>query len=265
MWRRRQTRDRGVGGSGFTGGNGAVGVVLCHGFTGSPASLQPFADHLVTAGLRVSLPLLPGHGTTWQQLNRTSWQDWFAVVDGAFRLLQRECEAVFVAGLSMGGALALRLAQIHGDEVRGLVLVNPSVTTTDKRFTVLPLLSRIVPSVAGITNDIARPGVSEYGYDRTPLRALVSVTDLWATVRRDLPRVNQPILIFRSETDHVVDPSSTRLIHHSVTSAEVTERVLTRSFHVATLDYEAEDIFTESVDFIRTHSDITSGEEVSDE
>lgn len=231
-----------------------MGVVLCHGFTGSPFSLRPFAEHLVGAGCRVSLPLLPGHGTSWQQLNRTTWHDWFAAVDGAFRALRRECDEVFVVGLSMGGALALRLAQVHGDDVRGIVLVNPSLGTADKRYLFLPLLSRVLPSLHAIADDIAKPGVTEHGYDRSPLRAGVSTMELWATVRADLPHVDQPILMFRSQTDHVVDGTSARLIHHSVASAEVTERPLTRSFHVATLDYEAEDIFTESVEFIARHS-----------
>lgn len=236
-----------------------MGVVLCHGFTGSPFSLRPFADQLVDAGCRVSLPLLPGHGTSWQQLNRTTWHDWFAVADGAFRALRRECDEVFVVGMSMGGALALRLAQVHGADVRGIVLVNPFVATSDKRFLLLPLLSRVIPSLDGVTDDIAKPGVTEHGYDRLPLRALVSLTELWATVRADLARVNQPILMFKSVTDHVVDATSARLVHHSVASAEVTERPLVRSFHVATLDYDAEDIFVETIDFIRGHSALTDG------
>lgn len=256
MWRSRPAQKTGVreNAAGFTGGSGRVGVVLCHGMTGSPFSLRPFADHLVDAGCRVSLPLLPGHGTSWQQLNRTTWHDWFAVVDGAFLALRRECDEVFVAGLSMGGALALRLAQVHGGDVRGIVLVNPFLATSDKRFLLLPVLSRVVPSLNGITDDIAKPGVTEHGYDRLPLRALASMLGLWAAVRAELPKVDQPILMFRSLADHVVDDTSARVIHHSVASGEVTERPLTRSFHVATLDYEAEDIFTESVEFIARHS-----------
>lgn len=230
-------------------------MVLCHGITGSPFALRGFAEHLLAAGFRVELPLLPGHGTTWQQLNRTTWQDWYAVVDRAYRTLSRECEQVFVVGLSMGGALALRLAQVHGTGVRGIILVNPSIGTSDRRYLFLPILSRITPSLAGITDDIAKPGVTEHGYARVPLRAVASMMELWATVRSDLDEIEQPILLFRSLNDHVVDATSARLLHESVGSAEVTERPLTKSFHVATLDYEAEDIFAESVEFIARHSE----------
>lgn len=252
--RAARDRDRREHAVRFDGGDGDVGIVLCHGFTGSPFSLRPFADHLVDAGFRVSLPLLPGHGSTWQELGRTTWQQWYAEVDRALVELSGRCEQVFVVGLSMGGALALRLAQRHAG-VRGIVLVNPSLTTLDKRFLILPLLSRLLSSVAGITDDIAKPDVTEYGYDRTPLQAVVQMTELWADVRANLPRVTQPILMFRSVTDHVVDASSSRLLLQRVGSSDVTERMLDRSFHVATLDYDAEDIFAESVDFIRRHAE----------
>jgi carboxylesterase len=220
--------------------------------------MRGWADHLVAEGFAVSLPLLPGHGTTWQELNTTRWTDWYAAVETAYLELQESCTQVFVCAMSMGGALAVRLAA-HHPEIAGVVLINPSLRTADRRFLALPLLSRLTKSAPGITDNIAKPGVSEFGYDRVPLRALVSLTELWAEVRTCLPRVTQPILVFRSETDHVVDPSSVRVLHRLVGSAEVTERPLHRSFHVATLDYEAEDIFRESVVFIRTHSAPAAG------
>lgn len=239
----------------YAGGAGSVGVLLCHGFTGSTHSLRPFADALVEAGLRVSLPLLPGHGTTWEDLNTRKWQEWYSEVETAYAELSRACDEIFVVGLSMGGALALRLAA-HHPAIRGVVLVNPSLTTADHRFRVLPALARFAASFPGITNDIAKPDMNEQGYDRVPLRALVSLTRLWSTVENDLPNVRQPLIVFRSVTDHVVDPSSIDLLYRKAGSPDITERPLERSFHVATLDFEAEDIFAESLDFIRAHSRI---------
>jgi carboxylesterase len=226
--------------------------VLCHGLSGSPWSMRGWAEHLAAEGFAVSLPLLPGHGSTWQDLNNTRWPQWYATVEKAFLALRRDCDQVFVAGLSMGGALALRLAE-HQPATAGLVLVNPSLITADKRFLLLPLLSRLMPSMRGITDDIAMPGVSEYGYDRLPLKALLSLTELWVDVRAGLSRVTQPILLFHSETDHVVDRGSARLLHQLTASADITDRPLHRSFHVATLDYDAKDIFAESVAFLRSH------------
>ena len=235
----------------FQAGEGPNGVLLVHGFTGTPQSMRPWAEHLVTAGFTVSLPRLPGHGTHWRELNATAWTDWYAHADAAFAELRDRCERVFLAGLSMGGALCLRLAEQHGDAVAGLVLVNPAIHITDPRMKILPVLKHLVPSLSAIGNDIADPAAREVGYDRNPLRALSSQTELWADVVANLNRVNQPLLVFRSEQDHVVDPSSLALLKEHVSSADAEFRTLTRSYHVATLDYEAPDIFAASVEFFR--------------
>lgn len=238
------------GAEAFEGGDGEIGVLLCHGFTGSPASMRPWADYLVGQGFRVSLPRLPGHGTSWQELNQTGWPDWYAAVDRALNTLSGQCRLVVVGGLSMGGALALRLAELHGDQIAGLVLVNPALHNSDPRLAVLPVLKHLRASVAGITNDIARPFTDELGYDRTPLKALASMLELWDITIARLQRVNQPILLYRSVHDHVVDAVSARLLQERV-HASVTERLLQKSFHVATLDYDAEEIFTGSAEFAR--------------
>ena len=235
----------------YEGGYGPAGVLLCHGFCGSPKSMIGWPRHLEAAGFRVLLPRLPGHGTDWQELNQTSWVDWYSTVDDAFASLHAQCDQVFLAGLSMGGALALRLAQQHGPFVSGLTLVNPVINITDPRMSALPVLRRVLPSLRGIVNDIAEPGRDECGYDRLPLRALYSQTFLWADVRRNLDRVGQPVLVYQAVHDHVVDPSSVRLIKTGVRSSDHTYIELHRSYHVATLDYDAEYIFDGSVAFFR--------------
>lgn len=244
----------------FAGGDGEVGVLLCHGFTGSPASMRPWAEHLVAAGYRVRVPRLPGHGTTWQELNLTRWQDWYARVDRELVELASETRTVVVGGLSMGGALALRLAEEHSRPrpdrfaapvpIAGLCLVNPALTNLDPRLRVLPLLKHLTGSVAGISNDIAKPFADEVAYSRTPLKALASMVRMWQLTIDDLHRVRQPILLFRSTHDHVVEPASARILRERVASTEIIERELQKSFHVATLDYDAELIFTESAAFI---------------
>ncbi|MGH3096276.1 MAG: alpha/beta hydrolase [Streptosporangiales bacterium] len=233
---------------------GSVGVLLCHGLTGSPRALRPWAEHLARAGYSVSLPRLPGHGTTWQEMTLTRWEDWYAEVDRAFRELRGCCERVVVAGLSMGGTLALLLAQRRGRDVTGLVLVNPSVMSLDKRLKLVPLLRYAIPSLPAIGGDIKKPGPSEGAYDRTPLKALYSLTKLWVVARRGLPRVRQPVLIFRSREDHVVEPANTDVIVAGISSAEVEVRDLDDSYHVAVLDNDAPAIFAGSVEFLRRHA-----------
>lgn len=229
---------------------GRTGVLLCHGFTGSPVSMRPWADHLAAAGLSVELPRLPGHGTSWQELNRTHWTDWYAAVERALFALAEDCDTIVVAGLSMGGCLSLRLAQQHPELVRGLVLVNPAVAQSDPRLLALPVLRFLRPSVKGISNDIAKPGQDEGAYERTPLHALHSQLAMWRQVRADLASVTQPILLLHSAVDHVVDDTSVRVITEGVASDDVTVVALPDSYHVATLDHDAPTIFARSVEFV---------------
>jgi carboxylesterase len=227
-----------------------IGVLVCHGFTGSPQSMKPWADHLTAAGYGVRLPRLPGHGTSWRDMQVTTWDDWYAEVDRAFNELRAAYDQVFVVGLSMGGTLALRIAQRHGDEVAGLVLVNASVKADKAMIRFVPLLKWLVPSVPGIGNAINKKGVTELAYEKVPLKALDSFARAWKLVQSDLPKVTQPVLLFRSVTDPVVHPSNSAIILARVSATDVTEVVLAESSHVATLDNDAEQIFEGSVEFI---------------
>jgi carboxylesterase len=125
------------------------------------------------------------------------------------------------------------------------------VNTERKDVRALPVLKWLIPSFPGITNDIKKPGVEEHGYSRTPLKAAASMMLAWRSLRDDLPKVTQPLLVFRSAVDHVVDPSSADAIRGTVSSRDLTERVLENSYHVATLDNDAPEIFEESTQFIR--------------
>jgi carboxylesterase len=246
----------------FARAGGRTGVLFCHGFTGSPQALRPWAEYLAAAGLSVSLPRLPGHGTTWQEMARTRWEDWYAEVDRAFDELQAHCDEMFVMGLSMGGCLALRLAELRGDAVRGLVLVNPSITADTKLFLLAPVLKLFVPSLKGIVSDISKPGVSEVGYDRVPAKAAATLPGLWRITQQHLRDLTQPILVYRSATDHVVGPASMKLLQAAVPGGQLEVRELADSYHVATLDNDAEAIFAGSLEFVGLHGRV-SGEATS--
>ena len=235
---------------------GTVGAVLCHGFTGTPASVRPWGEHLAAAGIAVRAPRLPGHGTRWRDLNATGWQDWYAELVRAFDARLATVPTVFAMGLSMGGTLCLRLGEQRGAELAGLVVVNPSLATERKDARLLSLASRVVPSIPGIGSDIKKPGVFEEAYDRTPLRAAYSLAQLWRVTRADLGKLTQPVLLYRSRTDHVVEPISGRLLIEGASACEVTEVVLEDSYHVATLDNDAPLIFDGSVEFVRAHAGV---------
>ncbi|MEU6329689.1 alpha/beta fold hydrolase [Streptomyces sp. NPDC047049] len=234
----------------FRRDGGEVGVLVCHGFTGSPQSVRPWAEYLAGQGLTVSLPLLPGHGTRWQDLQITTWQDWYAEVDRELRALTERCTSVFVCGLSMGGALALRLAAKHGDAISGVAVVNPANKVHDAAGPLLPVLRHLVRTTKGLTNDIAKPGAEEVGYERVPLHAAYSVRRFFQQVDSELPGVTQPLLVMTSPQDHVVPPADSERILSRVSSTDVRQTLLERSFHVATLDHDAEQIFRETAAFI---------------
>lgn len=237
----------------FHAGTGRIAVLFCHGFTGSPQSLLEWARLTADAGYRVALPRLPGHGTSWQELNVTQWRDWYATVEREYRTLADECDQVFIAGLSMGCALALRLAEKHSSGVAGLILVNPAVMGYPNTLAI-PLLSKVMASAKAIGSDIALAGVDECSYERTPLRAAHSMMRMWVDVRACLDLVTCPVLVFRSATDHVVPPASTQFILSHVSSEDVTEHVLHRSYHVATMDHDKEEIFSGALAFLQRHS-----------
>jgi carboxylesterase len=230
---------------------GPIGALVLHGFTGSPVSVRPWGNHLAAAGLSVSVPRLPGHGTRWQDLNRTIWQDWYAEAQRSFIELQGRCDQVVVMGLSVGGCLALRLAETRGAAVRGVVVVNPSLFTTDRRATFSGAVSRLMASTPGIVDEISKPDVTEGGYDRIPTRAFHSLRSLWSLTLAELPRVTQPLLVFTSPQDHVVEPANSDAVMAGVSSRVKGQRLLPHSYHVATLDYDAPAIFDGSLSFVR--------------
>ncbi len=238
----------------FVRDGGTIGALLCHGFTGSPQSLRPWAEYLAAAGLTVSLPRLPGHGTVWREMARTGWEDWFGEADRAFDELRGRCDEVFVMGLSLGGCLALRIAELRGADVAGLVLVNPSLAADTRLFALAPVLKYLVPSLKGIASDIKKEGARELAYDRTPVRAAATLPQLWRVTQAGLDAVTQPVLVYRSATDHVVGPASLRVLLASLPPGRVTVRSCDDSYHVATLDNDAQAIFTGSLEFVREHS-----------
>ena len=231
-------------------GDDHIGVLLLHGFTGSPASMRPWGEQLAERGWTVRVPRLPGHGTRWQDMNITRWHDWYSEADRNLRELSVRCERVFVCGLSMGGALTLRLAEEHGEDISGIVLVNAAVHTERRDRHLLPVVKHLVGSFPGISNDIAKPGADEVAYDRTPLKAAHSMMEMWDVVKQDIALVRQPVLLFRSAQDNVVEASNAEWILTHVGSMDTEEVVLENSYHVATLDHDAPIIVDGSVAFI---------------
>jgi carboxylesterase len=228
----------------------SVGVLTLHGFTGNCSSMRPLAEAFAAKGWNVELPLLPGHGTSVDDMIATGWADWSAAAEQAYHRLASRCSKVVVSGLSMGGALTLWLAGRHAD-LAGIICVNPA--TQPQPDEVVQMLQGMVDEgqdrMPAIGGDIADPSQQEIGYDATPLAALISLMGALEDLQRVYPNTCHPLLLCSSPQDHVVPPEQGD--HLASAWAGPVERViLERSYHVATQDYDAPLIIERSIAFI---------------
>jgi carboxylesterase len=230
---------------------GRDGVLLIHGFTGQPYSMRPLGLACATAGFRVELPRLPGHGTNVEDLERYRFDDWVSFLDDLYVDFAGHCEHVVIIGLSMGGTLACWLAEAH-PEIAGLVLVNPLIEqTTEKNMDALQKeLNEGHTSFATPGSDVKRAGATGRGYDATPIRPLLSLFAGTVGVGANLANITAPVLLFSSREDHVV-PSSTGDTIVEQVRGPVTRIFLENSFHVATIDNDAPELIEQAVAFIR--------------
>jgi len=228
---------------------GANGVLVLHGFTGSPQGMRPLAGALAAAGFTVDLPLLPGHGTSVDDLVPMRWEDWSGAAEAHFQALAARCDHVMVVGLSMGGSLTCWLAERHR-HLAGIALVNPLVHAPgdDLRTMLQGMLDAGEVTTDGIGGDIKKEGVVEFGYDRTPLAAIHSTFEGADEVEAGLEGIHCPVLLLTSRDDHLIDAASGDALVERASGP--VERVwLEDSYHVATLDNDAPLIEAKVVEF----------------
>jgi carboxylesterase len=230
---------------------GPHGALVLHGFTGNCNSMRGVAHALAAAGFAVELPLLPGHGTTVEDMNTTTWRDWSAAAEEAFeKLSARVPGKVVVVGLSMGGSLTGWLGTRHAD-VAGLAFINAAVSLPEgMREGLQAMVDTGVEYMDGIGSDIADPDSTESAYLQTPLKPLLSLLDAEEETLPNLGKITCPSLIITSKQDHVVPPDNSDVLAEKV--AGPVERIfLERSYHVATLDYDKAEIESAIVEFAR--------------
>ncbi len=214
---------------------GPRGVLVLHGFTGNPSSLRPLAEHLAAAGHAVSLPRLPGHGTSVEDMMSTSWEDWAGAALAAYDDLASRCDDVAVVGLSMGGGLTALVAEERSPVA--CVFINPLVKppADELRQGLADLLAAGLTTLEAIGSDIKREGSREFSYDATPLECARSLFDGIEGVYQRLDAVRAPSLLLTSREDHVVTPDNGDAVVERV-SGPVDRVWLEDSYHVATLD-----------------------------
>jgi carboxylesterase len=226
-----------------TGARGRIGIGVIHGFTGNPVSMRPLAEALAERGFTVDMPRLPGHGTHWKDMAETGYDDWYAEVSRTVDSLKKQCAAVVLVGLSMGGTLVLDAATRRQGDVAGVMAVNALMLSAPRaQVALMSLLSRVVVAVPGslaglAKNDIAKGG-DEQAYPKVPLRSALSLLGAVEGIRGRLPQVRIPAVIAYSREDHSVPNRSSKEALSLLGTSDKREVVLERSYHVATLDFD---------------------------
>ena len=232
-------------------GRGSAAVLCLHGLTGTPYEVRSLGEALSQAGIRAVGPVLPGHNETPAQLARTSHGEWLDAARRHLRALRGRHERVFIAGVSLGGLLALALAS--EERVDAAVVVGTPLRLSRSVAAFLPLLAPFVRYARKREgSDIQEPGARgrHPSYDVMPLASVRELTRLQRLVRRRLARVSAPILIAHGAHDRTARLSDARAIHAGVGSVERRLLVLEASGHVATVDYDGALLASAAADFL---------------
>lgn len=226
-------------------GDGPRGALLIHGFAGTPPELRRLGELLAANGFRCHAPLLPGHGTSPEALERTRWQDWAECVSSAFDDLASECTDVVVAGQSMGGALALHLAA-HDLRVRAVASLAAPIWLSGPLPPLLPVITRIVRwHRAGDDVDLWNPeAVDElHSYGMRPTRSINELRRLCGVVRNELAQIRAPVFVLHGERDRSIDPRCAREIARRLVASEMVRlQMLPRSGHAISVDVDRESV-----------------------
>jgi carboxylesterase len=233
----------------FSHNGDAHGVLVLHGFTGNPGSLRAIAERCAVAGYSVSLPRLPGHGTSVEDMMTTTWEDWLKSAEEAYDELAERTDEVAVVGLSMGGGLAARVAELRA--VVGCVFINPLVKPppTDLLEGLDAALEAGMTTIESIGSDIKREDGFEGSYDTTPLAPAKSLFEGIATVNENLSQIVAPSLLLSSREDHVVTSDNGDELMEKV-QGPIDRVWLEESYHVATMDNDRALVESLTLDFL---------------
>jgi len=227
---------------------GPDGVLLVHGFTATTAEVRLVAKALHARGYTVAGPLLPGHGTSPEDMNRTHWQDWYAEVEKAYIGLEAHCQRVVVGGESTGGVLTLRLAALH-PEITAVLSYATALRLTMSKWDVTRL-RLLAPFITAMPKGPSKDDNPWQGYRVNPLKAALQLLRLQVETRRRLADVRQPILIVQGRLDTTVAASAPQEIYAGVRSAVKELHWMEQSGHCVMLDREWEAVTNITVKFL---------------
>jgi carboxylesterase len=204
------------------------------------------AKILHTEGYTVAGPLLPGHGTHPDDLNRANWAMWVEKVKESYEALLSHCQRIYVGGESMGGLLALELARQH-PEIKGLFLFAPAIKINNL------WTSRILwPFIKYLKKEDQDDGLPWKGYSVNPVKAAAELHKLQIHVQRRLAEIIQPVVIFTGEFDTTIAPDSAQFLLNNLGSGIKHHYHMANSEHCVILDSERDQIGEHVLRLIRT-------------
>jgi len=220
-----------AGGSIYQKGNRA-GIILIHGFTATTVEIRPLADYFISKGYTVMAPLLPGHGTNPEELNKHKYRDWTDCVENGYIKLSSECDSIIVGGESMGGVLSLYLAEKY-PEISALLLFSTALTVARLKYAKLLKLGTPI-----IDKNLPEDHLAWQGYSVYPLWAADQFFKLTKIVKKKINKVKSPAIIFQGANDKSIDPENMQFIFDSIGSDIKSKIILENSGHVMLLDHE---------------------------
>jgi carboxylesterase len=229
---------------------GETACLLIHGFTGTPWALRELAEHLAEGGITASAPLLPGHGTSPEDLQKTKWKSWVDTARQEFDRLRKRQSSMFVLGHSMGGSIALWLAAER--KIDGIITLAAPVSLPGIQMAAIPLIRPFV-AFRKKRRFSEKSWKEQIGYDRYPLDSVLELGKFLKVLRKRLSDVKCPILIVHGSKDRRIQVKNAERIFSEVGSAEKRKIVLDDPNHMITLGAGREKVIGETVEFIRRY------------
>jgi carboxylesterase len=249
------------------------GVLLIHGFGGTPFEMRYLGQELNRAGYTTLGTRLAGHGTNLNEFTASLWPDWLDSVERAFSQLQAICQAkgdfpaIHVVGQSLGSTLSLLLAHRRRNEIASLGLLATALWLPP--YSGLPLdliettrLYRILPPIPKIFGSDVRDRDQRqtnpaYGFLSLP--PLISMARLMRMVRGLVPSVDVPALILHARRDHTIPYACSEELAQRLPNGALLP--LHDSFHLISIDRERERVARELCRFFANVEENDRGQE----
>jgi len=239
--------------------------VVVHGLSGTPETMRPIVDALTEADFYVNAPLLPGHGTRYQDLSRVKWQEWWKTVLDAYHDVKEKSDRVSCVGLSLGSLLALQLAiemrlDLQAVVVMGTPLVLPSLLEHLAhplvKYTPARWLYRYSKKdwKKSVADEEGRLFYQKHSYDKLSVHAVMELFRLKKRVRLRLGEITAPVLAIHGQGDLVAPLKNLDIMERSIGSNMFEEMVFGASRHVVTLDHDRNRVAEATVAFLSKFS-----------